>query len=149
MIRQTLTGCTLALATGLSVAGPAVADGPDRLMTILTSADPQTQLMAMVLTNAAIQQGKSAQILLCGPAGDIALREAPDSATAPQPPRDMSPQGLLRMIMDNSDTRVEVCAIYLPGRGEGPEVLLDGVTAATPAEAAAAIMGDATQVISF
>ncbi len=149
MIRQTLTACTLALAAGFTAAAPAAADGPDKLMTILTSAEPQTQLMAMVLTNAAIQQGKSAQILLCGPAGDIALREAPETATAPQPPRDMSPQGLMRMIMENSETKVEVCAIYLPGRGEGPEVLLEGITPADPAAAAAAIMGDDTQVISF
>ena len=38
----------------------------------------------------AAQQGAAPHILLCGPAGDIALKDAPASATAPQPPRDMS-----------------------------------------------------------
>lgn len=54
------------------------------------------------------------------PGGDIALKDAP--ATAPQPPRDMSPQGLMQKIMEAGAT-VEVCAIYLPGAGAAPEAL--------------------------
>jgi hypothetical protein len=103
----------------------AAQDGPD-LVTIITSPEPQTQLMALVLTFQAAQQGANAHIMLCGPAGDIALNDAPESATAGQPPRDMSPQGLMQMIRAQTGATVEVCAIYLPGRGEDPSVLLDG-----------------------
>lgn len=52
------------------------------------AADPA---MTMVLTPYAVQQGATAQILLCGPAGDIALQDAPETATAGQSPRDASP----------------------------------------------------------
>jgi hypothetical protein len=47
------------------------------MVTILTAPEPQTQLMTMVLTLGDVQQGATAQILLCGPAADIALKAAP------------------------------------------------------------------------
>ena len=144
-MRKMLT--TAALAGVLAT--PTLADAPERLVTILADADPQTQLMAMVLTNAAVQQGADAQILLCGPAGDIALEDAPESATAGQPPQDASPQGLMMMMMEEADVTVEVCAIYLPGMEADESVLIDGVTAAEPGPMAGAIMGADTQVMSF
>ena len=51
----------------------------------------------------------------------------PDSATAPQPPLDMSPQGLMTALIGRGVT-VEVCAILtLPGLGGGnASVLIDG-----------------------
>ncbi len=79
------------LAVGL--AGTAQADEPNKLITILTAPEPQTQLMAMVLTMNAIAAGAKAEMLLCGPAGDIALQDAPASATDGQPLKDASPQG--------------------------------------------------------
>ena len=87
------TFLALGLATGVQ------ADEPNMLITILTAAEPQTQLMAMVLTMNAIAAGAEAQMLLCGPAGDIALKDAPTSATAGQPPKDANPQGLMQMMM--------------------------------------------------
>ena len=131
----------------LAVAGAAHAEN-DRLVTVVTSPEPQTQLMAMVLTMQAVQQGTDVHMLLCGPGGDLGLREAPETATAAQPPRDMSPQGLMQAIMKQGGT-VEVCAIYLPGRGEGPEVLLDGVGVASPPDMAAAMLDDDARVWSF
>ncbi|GGB49458.1 hypothetical protein GCM10011316_21980 [Roseibium aquae] len=136
------------VGSALLALAPAKADGPDKLVTILTAPEPQTQLMAMVLTMQAIQQNASAQILLCGPAGDLALKDAPASATAGQAPRDMSPQGLMQKIMQ-AGGKVEVCAIYLPNKGTGPEALLDGVTVAKPPEMAESIMADDTRVMSF
>jgi predicted peroxiredoxin len=117
-------------------------------MTVVTSPDAQTQFMSMVLTMQAMQQGAKARMLLCGPGGDIALKDAPESATAPQPPRGMSPQGLMRQIMEAGAT-VEVCAIYLPGRGVGPEALIEGVGVANPPEMAAAMLDDDAIVWSF
>lgn len=137
----------LAIA-GAALAAPAAAQEPNALVTVVTAEHPQTQLMSMVLTMQAKEQGRSAHILLCGPAGDLALADAPEAATAPQPPRGASPQGLLQAMIGNGAT-VEVCAIYLPGLGAGPEVLMDGVGVAQPPAMAAAMLAEGTMVWSF
>lgn len=118
----------------------AQAEDAKSLVTILTAAEPQTQLMAMVLTLQAAKQGAAPHMLLCGPAGDIALKDAPETAIAGQPPKDKSPQGLMQMIQKQPGAKVEVCAIYLPGKGASPEVLIDGVGVAKPGEMAAAML---------
>ncbi len=140
---------SLATLTTLTVApAPAHAEDAMKLVTVITSEHPQTQLMGMVLTMQSLKAGAQTHMLLCGPGGDLALVDAPASATAPQPPQDMSPQGLMKMIMQNGGT-VEVCAIYLPGKGAGPEALLEGVGVAAPADMAARLMDDDTRVLSF
>lgn len=139
----------LCAALAMSSAVSAVAEGPAKVVTIVTSHDPQTQLMSMVLTMQAAQQGAQAHILLCGPGGDLALRNAPASATKGLPPRDMSPQGLMQMIQAKTGATVEVCAIYLPGRGEDTSVLLEGVGVADPAQMAARLMAPEARVLSF
>lgn len=144
-MKKLLAAAALSAASAL----PAAADDSRNLVTILTAPEPQTQLMAMVLTLNAVQQGATAQILLCGPAGDIALTDAPATATAGQPPRDASPQGLMRMMMDKHGVKVEVCAIYLPGKGGDASMLIDGVSAAAPDAMARSIMADHTTVMSF
>jgi hypothetical protein len=136
----------IGLAGGL-MTGAAANDKPN-LVTVLTAAEPQTQLMAMVLTMQSVQQGAKAHVLLCGPAGDLALKEAPVSATAPQKPKGMSPQGLMRKIMGTGAT-VEVCAIYLPNKGAGPEVLLEGVSPAKPGPMAARLLAEDTRIMSY
>jgi len=138
-----------ASALALGLASTAQAQDTNKLITILTSPEPQTQLMAMVLTMNAVNAGAEAEVLLCGPAGDIALTDAPASATAGQPPRDASPQGLMKMMMAQMDLNVQVCAIYLPGKGADASVLIDGVTAAAPDAMGAAIVADNTTVMSF
>ncbi|MCF2903388.1 hypothetical protein L0666_00170 [Octadecabacter sp. CECT 8868] len=140
----------LAACSALSLTGPALAqDAPDALVTILTAAEPQTQLMAMVLAMQAAQQGAAPHIMLCGPAGDIALQDAPESATAPQPPRDMSPKGLLTQIAALPGAKVEVCAIYLPGKGLQADSLMDGVTVAQPPAMAAAMIAPNARIASY
>ena len=142
---------SIAAAAGLSVltALPAAAQDQPELVTIVTSPDPQTQLMAMVLTMQSVQQGASAHILLCGPAGDMALQDAPESATAPQEPRGMSPQGLMTTILEKTPTTAEVCAIYLPNAGLEADALIDGVTPAKPDEMAGRLLGDNVRILSF
>lgn len=141
----------LLLALFPVLAGAAVAqdDAPNELITILTAAEPQTQLMAMVLTMNAINAGARADILLCGPAADIALKDAPASATAGQPPKDASPQGLMKVMIEQMGANVQVCAIYLPGKGANASVLIDGITAAAPDAMGAAIVARDTTVMSF
>lgn len=145
-MRKTLTAAALGM-TAL-IAPAAQAEEAAQLVTILTSAEPQTQLMTMVLTLQAMQAGAGAYVLLCGPAGDLALSEAPEAATAPQKPKGMSPQGLMQKIMQDGAT-VEVCAIYLPNKGVGPEALLSGITAAEPPAVARRLLAEDTQVLSF
>lgn len=143
IVKRTLFA--ILLFAGLAAAAQAE---QKRLVTVVTSPEPQTQLMAMVLTMQAVQQGAEARLLLCGPGGDIALKTAPESVTAPQPPRDMSPQGLMQRIME-AGAKVEVCAIYLPGGGLDSEALLDGVGVAQPPEMAKAMLDNNTAVWTF
>ena len=140
----------LAACASMALIGPALAqDTPETLVTILTAPEPQTQLMAMVLAMQAAQQGAAPHILLCGPAGDIALKDAPESATAPQPPRDMSPKGLLSKIAGMPNAKVEVCAVYLPGKGAQADALMDGVTVAQPPAMAAAMIAPNARIASY
>lgn len=139
-----------ALAASATFAQDAQPDLVPDLVTVISTDDAQSQLMGMVLTMQAVQQGATAHILLCGPAADIALRDgAPDSATAPQPPRDMSPRGLMTAIITQTPTKAEVCAIYLPGKGLDASALMDGVTPANPAEMAKRLLGENTRILSF
>jgi len=145
-MRKILTAAAIGLAT---LATPAAqASETEKLVTILTSDEPQTQLMTMVLTMQSMKAGAGVYVLLCGPAGDLALRDAPASATAPQPPKGMSPQALMQKIMAQGGT-VEVCAIYLPGKGVGMDALLDGVGAAKPPAMAARLLAEDTRIMSF
>jgi len=140
----------LAACAAMTLTGQAVAqEAPDTLVTILTAPEPQTQLMAMVLAMQAAEQGATPHVLLCGPAGDIALADAPESATAPQPPLDLSPKALLTRIAALPGARVEVCAIYLPGMAAGPEVLMEGVTVAQPPAMAAAMIAPNARIASY
>ena len=143
-MHKTLAAALVAITAAL----PARAEDTPNLVTILTSDDPQTQLMSMVLTMQSLKQGAQTYTLLCGPGGDLALKDAPDSATAPQKPKGMSPQGLMQKVMEAGGT-VEVCAIYLPNKGVGPEALLNGVGSAKPPAMAARLLGEDTRIMSF
>jgi hypothetical protein len=147
-MRKPIAAALIAAGAALPAATAAIAQDKPDLVTILTSEEPQTQLMSMVLTMQSLQQGASTYTLLCGPAGDLALKDAPASATAPQKPKDMSPQGLMQMIMSKGG-KVEVCAIYLPNKGVGADALLDGITAAKPDAMAARLLADNTRIMSF
>jgi predicted peroxiredoxin len=138
----------VAAAAVAFLALPAAAEEAPDLVTVVTAAEPQTQLMAMVLTAQALEQGNSVHMLLCGPAGDLALVDAPETATAGQPPRDMSPQGLMQRIIEGGAT-VEVCAIYLPGAGLDHDALINGVGVAEPPAMARRMMAEGTTVWSF
>ena len=115
----------------------------------VTSDDAQVQLMSMVLTMQSAQQGAKTNVLLCGAAGDMALRDAPNSVTAGQPPMNMSAQGLMKTVIEKTNTKVEVCAIYLPGKGLDQSALIDGVTVADPAAIAKLMISRDTKIASF
>lgn len=55
----------------------------------------------------------------------------------------------MKTMMEKSGLKVQVCAIYLPGKGAEPSVLIDGVTPAAPDAMGAAIVAPGTSVLSF
>lgn len=138
----------LATITALAFTSVSYADETPNLVTVLTAPEQQTQLMSMVLTMQAMKQGSKVHVLLCGPAGDIALKDAPISATAPQKPKGMSPQGLMQTIIVKGGS-VELCAIYLPNKGVGLDALIDGVTSAKPPAMAKLLLAPDTRIMSF
>lgn len=142
---MTLAACVV--APGPAAATPTIEEaGP--MLTILTSADPETQFMALVLTKSAKANGEVPRILLCSAAGDLALVDAPESATKPLQPLGASPQGLLKALMADG-VPVEVCAIYLPNRPFGPEALMEGVGVAKPNDMGAVIAQPGETILSF
>lgn len=127
----------------------AAAEDADRpMLTVLTSGDAETQLMALVLTKAAMAKGVTPQILLCSSAGDLALKSPPPEAMAPLQPKGASPAGLLRSLKAEG-VKVEVCAIYLPNRPFGAEALEDGIGVATPPDIASVFTAKGATVLSF
>jgi len=152
MLRSLIGGLALSLAAIMPAAAQDEAATPDAggapILTVLTSGAPQTQLMALILTRASAAEGVPVRILLCDAAGDLALAEPPEAATAPLAPRGMSPHGLLSALVDQGVT-VQVCAIYLPNTTHDADDLIDGVSVATPPEIAAVMADPATRFFTF
>ncbi len=119
------------------------------VVTVVTSDQPQVQLMSMVLSVQAAQQGANVHILLCGAAADMALKDAPEAVTAPQPPLNVSSQSFMTILGGNENATIEVCALYLPSKGIQPSDLLDGIGVATPGDMAALLIKGGARVLSF
>ena len=124
---------TLLLATSAQAGG-------QKILSIVTSDNNEAQAMALVLANQAQAAGNPVQVLLCGPAGDIALAKAPKLATAIVTPKGMSVRTLLGGLLKKGG-KVDVCAIYLPNRKLAKDALLPEVGVAKP-PAIAALMAD-------
>lgn len=139
-----IAGC----AAEKSAAGDASSTTEETMLTILTSDDPETQLMALVLTNAVKAKEESPRILLCSAAGDLALASPKEAAVAPLQPKGVSPQGLLKKLMSDG-VPVDVCAIYLPNRPFDQTALIDGVGVATLAAMGEAIAQPGEKIMSF
>lgn len=146
MIARSLAA--LALAAGLAVAPLARADAPPRVLALVTSVDPQVQGMAFVLLNQMRQQGVTVEVMLCGVAADLARREPPGPAAAPLRPMNATPAQMLQNLVQ-AGVRTEVCALYLPNAGVGPEALIEGVRPAAPPDMARRMLVAATRVLPF
>ncbi|OYW67815.1 MAG: hypothetical protein B7Z40_05760, partial [Bosea sp. 12-68-7] len=77
---------SLAFLAALSISAltalPATAAG-QRFLTLLSSGDAEAQAFSLILANEARGAGHAVDLVLCGPAGDIALKAAPAAATRP------------------------------------------------------------------
>jgi predicted peroxiredoxin len=108
---------------------PAAAMAKDSLFVVVTSPDTQTQAMAMVLTMQSLQRQTPVRVLLCGPGGDLALK---DYAGSPLQPSGKNPQQMLQGAIQ-AGAQVELCALYLPNsNGRKPADLIDGVAPVAP-----------------
>ena len=115
------------------------------LFVVVTSDDPMTQMMAMVLSSQTLNQGRSVRILICGEAGKLVLKGGKEKLFKPV---NKSPQMLLKEMMAKG-VKVEVCPLYLPNTGKQPSALIDGVTVAQPPAVAAAMAEDGIKLLTF
>lgn len=111
----------------------------------VTSADNQAQGMAMVLATQMVEQKAAVRILLCGPAGQLALKTYEPAALKP---RNVTPKQMLLGIMKAGAT-VEVCALFLPNADRTPADLLEGIAVAKPPEVAAYMLKPGVRAFGF
>ena len=138
----------LLLAVTLFHPATARASAPERALVILTAEERMTQGMAFVLTTALRRQGMEVEMLLCGPAADLARREPQGPAVEPLRPMNATPAQMLRQAM-GLGVVVRVCALYLPNAGIGPDALVEGVTLAQPPMIAGRMAAAEVRVFSF
>lgn len=116
---------------------------------IMTSADAQSQMMGMVLSNSVLNdQKKVVNITLCGPAGNLALKEfkaadvkRPDGSVA-------NPKGALQGLM-KAGASVQVCPLFLPNAGKDASALVEGITVAKPPMVAKGLTNGEFNTVSF
>ena len=121
------------------------AQTPSEAFFNVTSADNQAQGMAMVLATQMGEQKASVRILLCGHAGQLALKTYEPAALKP---RNVTPKQMMAGLMKAGAT-VEVCALFLPNADRTPADLTDGVTVAKPPEVAAYMLKPGVKAFGF
>jgi predicted peroxiredoxin len=135
-----------ALLLPLHALADAPADNSTKgLFVIITNPDPMTQMMALVLSSQTVAQEKSVQILLCGPGGDLALKESQEVVFKPL---DKSPQMLLNALIGKG-IAVEVCPLYLPNTEKTEADLISGVTVAKPPVVAEKLRAEGIKLFTF
>lgn len=121
--------CTLFIMTFLMLAGTALAEQAKGLNVIITSADRQAQMMAMVLSLQTMKtHEKAVTMILCASAGDLALKS---TETPSFPPLNKSPTMLLNSLLKMGAT-VVICPMYLPTTGNSTKDLIEGITIGKP-----------------
>jgi hypothetical protein len=136
---------TRILATVLTLSLSGLAQAQSETFFNVTSADNQAQGMAMVLATQMIEQKAAVRILLCGPAGQLALKSYEPAMLKP---RNVSPKQMLAGLMKSGAT-VEVCALFLPNAERTPADLTDGVTVGKPPEVAAYMLKSGVRAFGF
>ena len=121
------------LVSALSLALVTAANAQTDTFFNVTSSDNQAQGMAMVLAGQMAEQKASVRMLLCGPAGQLALKSYEPAALKP---KNVTPKQMMEGLIKGGAT-VEVCALFLPNAGKTPADLIDGVAVAKPPEVAA------------
>ena len=137
------TKIILATLMGLSLSS--FAQTPTETFFNITSSDNQAQGMAMVLATQMVEQKAAVRILLCGPAGQLALKTYEPAALKP---RNVTPKQMMAGLLKAGAT-VEVCALFLPNADRTPADLSEGVTVAKPPEVAAYMLKPGVRAFGF
>lgn len=131
---------------GLIVLGATPSFAGQPILSLLSAPSPESQAFSLSLANQLQAAGNPVELLLCGEAGDIALKTPPAALTAPITPQGGSIQMLTERFLKQGG-KISLCAIYLPKRKLNPDVLLEGVVVANPKEMAEKIINPAIRVI--
>ena len=115
------------------------------LNVVLTSADTQTQQMAMVLSMMTLKAGKEVNMVLCSKAGDLAIKGMKSEVLKPL---DKSPKMLLKAIIGKG-ANVKVCPLYLPNSDKSSSDLMDGIGEAKPQNVAKKLLDKDFKVLSY
>lgn len=116
-----------------------------KLLIVLTTDDPVTQLMSMVLADQSIKKGATVEVLLCGSAGSLAVE---DSAEVFLKPQNTSPQMMLKDLIRHN-VNVELCPLYLANSEKSVPNLIDGVSVAKPPRIADKLLNEKTKILSY
>lgn len=117
----------------------------EEVLVILASESPQTQGMAMVLSNTMAEKGAKVNVLLCDHAGDLALKKYQASSLEP---KDVTPGQMLRGLLKQGGV-ANVCALYLPNSAHTRDDLIDGVGVASPTDMAVQMLDPKIRTFSF
>jgi len=136
----------LVLTAFLMLAGTALAEQAKGLNVIVTSADRQAQMMAMVLSLQTMKtHGKEVTMILCATAGDLVLQS---TETPTFLPLNKSPTMLLKKLLQMGAT-VVVCPMYLPTVGKTTDDLIEGITVGKPPVCAGQVLDKDYQNLTF
>lgn len=130
------------LASSLSASDDSKIKG---LNLLLTANDTQTQMMAMVISSKALEQNKDVRIVLCGSAGDLALKDSKNESLKPM---NKSPKDLLNVMIEKG-VNVRVCPLYLPNKGLEKDALINGVSVAKPDEVTVELLDESYKNLSY
>lgn len=136
---------TLAFAALLALSVNGMAQSQTETFFNVTSADNQAQGMAMVLAGQMAEQKAAVRILLCGAAGQLALKSYEPAALKP---RNVTPKQMMTGLIKAGAT-VEVCALFLPNADKTPADLIEGVAVAKPPEVAAYMTKPGVRAFGF
>lgn len=136
---------TLLLSALLALPVSSMAQSQTEAFFNVTSADNQAQGMAMVLAGQMAEQKAAVRVLLCGPAGQLALKSYEPATLKP---RNVSPKQMMAGLIKGGAT-VEVCALFLPNADKTPADLMDGVSVAKPPEVAAYMVKPGVRAFGF
>ena len=139
---------TILLLLAFLLVVPTVANSSEtskNLLVVVTADDPMTQLMSMVLATQAMNKGAAVDVLLCGEAGSLAIRNSPQVLLKPN---NKSPQMLLGNLL-RSGVNVELCPPYLPNKDKTAADLIDGIAVANPARVADKLLDKNTNILSY
>jgi predicted peroxiredoxin len=137
---------TLLIAVMAIWAESASAEQGKGLNVLVTTADRQAQMMAMVLSVQTIKEhGKDVNIVLCGAAGDLALQS---TTTETFLPPEKSPTMLLNALL-KMGASIQVCPLYLPAAQKNTSDLIKGITVAKPPVVAGSLLDKEYQNVTF